>query len=116
MHWLWDQDTEEKASTLFGGLAAAGLLMGSTGSVGRVMGALWALTGTGLSAWKGFSGESQGEDVDEEKEETSLDCWLSARGGERSCCGAVSAEGGDVIDRGDKHDKCKVLKVNRLDF
>lgn len=82
--------------------------MGSTGSVGRVMGALWALAGTGLSAWKGFSGESQGEDVGEETEETSLDCWLSARGGERSRCGTVSAEGGDVIDRGDKHDKCKV--------
>lgn len=74
--------------------------MGSTGSVGRVIGALWALAGTGLSAWKGSSGESQGEDVDEEKEETSLDCWLSASGGERSRCGAVSAEGGDVMDRG----------------
>lgn len=81
--------------------------MGSTGSVGRVMGALWALAGTGLSAWKGFSGESQGEEVDEEKEETSLDCWLSARGGERSRWGTASAERGDVIDRGDKHDKCK---------
>lgn len=80
--------------------------MGSMGSVGRVMGALWALAGTGLSAWKGFSGESQGEDADEEKEETSLDCWLSNKGGERSRCGAVSAEGGDVVD------KCKVLKVN----
>lgn len=78
---------------LFGGLAAAELLMGSTGSVGRVMGALWALAGMGLSAWKGFSGESQGEDVDEEKEETSLDCWLSARGGEGCRCGIVSAEG-----------------------
>lgn len=82
--------------------------MGSIGSVGRVMGALWALAGTGLSAWKGFSGESQGEDADEEKEETSLDCWLSARGGECSRCITVSAEGGDVIDRGDSNDKCKV--------
>lgn len=94
IHWLWDQDTEEKASTLFGGLAAGELLIGSTGSVGRVMGALWALAGIGLSAWKGFSGESQGEDVVEEKEETSLDCWLSTRGGEHSGRGAVSAEGG----------------------
>lgn len=58
------------------------------------MGALWALAGIGLSAWKGFSGESQGEDVVEEKEETSLDCWLSTRGGEHSGRGAVSAEGG----------------------
>lgn len=90
--------------------------MGSTGSVGRVMGALWALAGTGLSAWKGFSGESHGEDVDEENEETFLDSWLSASGGERSRCGAVSAEGGDVIDRGDKRDKCKVQKVNRSEF
>lgn len=56
--------------------------MGSTGSVGRVMGALWALAGAGFRAWKGFSGESQGEDVDEEKEEASLGC--SARGGECS--------------------------------
>lgn len=67
--------------------------MGSMGSVGRVMGALWALAGTGLRAWKGFSGESQGEEVDEEKEDTSLDCWLSARGGERSRCVAASAGG-----------------------
>lgn len=74
--------------------------MGSTGSVGRVMGALWARAGAGLSAWKAFSGESQGEEVDEEKEETSLDCWLSARGGVGSRGGTVSAEGGDVIDRG----------------
>ena len=79
IHWLWDQDTEEKVSTLFGGLAVAGLLMGSTGSEGWVMGALWALAGAGLSTWKGFSGESQGEDVDEEKEETSLECWHSAK-------------------------------------
>lgn len=85
----------------------AGLLMGSTGSVGWVMGALWALAGAGLSAWKGFSGESQGEDVDEEKEETSLDCWLSAKGGEGSCGGTVSAEGGNVINRASKHNKCK---------
>lgn len=105
IHWLWDQDTEEKASTLLRGLAAVWLLMGSTGSLGRVMGALWALAGVGLSAWKGLSGESQGEDVDEEKEETSLDCWLSARVGERSRCGTVSAEEGVVIDRGNKHDK-----------
>lgn len=84
--------------------------MGSTGSVGRVMGALWALAGTGLRAWKGFSGESQGEDVDEENEETSLDC--SARGGARSSCSAVSAEGGDVIERGDKHNKDQVHDVN----
>lgn len=72
--------------------------MGSIGSAGRVMGALWARAGTGLSAWKGFSGESQGEDVDEEKEETSLDCWLSAKGGERSRCTTVSAEEGDDDD------------------
>lgn len=58
------------------------------------MGALRALAGTGFSAWTGFSGESQGEDVDEEKEETSLDGRLSARGGEGSGCGTVSAEGG----------------------
>lgn len=45
--------------------------------------------------------------MDEEKEETSLDCWLSAKGGEGSCCGTVSAEGGNVIDRSGKHDKCK---------
>lgn len=81
--------------------------MGSTDSVGRVMGALWARAGTGLSAWKAYSGESQGEDVDEEKEETSLVCWPSAKGGEGSRCGTVSAEGGDVIDRGNKNDKCK---------
>lgn len=77
--------------------------MGSMGSLGKVMGALWALAGAGLSVWNRFSGESQGEDVDEEKEETSLDGWLSAGGGDCSrCCGAGTAEGGDVIDRGDK--------------
>lgn len=80
--------------------------MGSTGSVGRVMGALWALAGTGLSACEGFSGESQGEEVDEEKEETSLDCWLSARGGEPSRCSTVSA-GGWGVEGGDVFDKCK---------
>lgn len=105
IHWLWDQDSEEKASTLLGGLAAVWLLMGSTGSLGRVIGALWALAGVGLSAWKGLSGESQGEDVHDENEETSLDGWLSARGGECSRCGSVSAEEGDLIDRGNKHDK-----------
>lgn len=83
--------------------------MGSTGSAGRVMGALWARAGAGLSAWKAFSGESQGEEVDEEKEETSLDCWLSARGGVlRSRGGTGSTEGGgDVIDRGHVHHKYK---------
>lgn len=96
-------------SALFGGLGVAVFLMGSTGSVGWVMGALWALAGMGLSAWKGFSGESHGEDVDDEKEETSLDCWLSARGGDCSRCGALSADGGNVIDRGGKHDKCKAV-------
>jgi len=73
------------------------------GSAGSVMGALRALAGAGLSVWKGFSGESQGEDVDGEKEETSLDCWLSARGGGRSHWVTGSADGGwgggDVIDR-----------------
>lgn len=49
-HWLWDQHKEEKASTLFGGLEAVWHLMGSTGSLGRVMGALWALSVVGLSA------------------------------------------------------------------
>lgn len=93
----------EKASTLFGGLAAAWLLMGSTGSLGRVRGALWALACVGLSAWKGLSGESQGEDADEENDETSLDCWPSARGGEGSRCCAISAEEGDVIHRSNKH-------------
>lgn len=83
--------------------------MASTGSVGRVMGALWALAGTGLRAWKGFSGESQGEDVDDENEEASLDC--SARGGECSGCSAVSAEGGDVIGRRDKHNKDQVQSL-----
>lgn len=84
-----------------------GLLMGSTGSAGRVMGALWARAGTGLSGWKGFSGESQGEDVDEEKEETSLDCWLSARGGDGSCCRTVSAEVSSVFEAAGKTTNAK---------
>lgn len=79
--------------------------MGSTGSLGRVMGALWALAGIGLSASKGLSGESQGDDVDEEKEETSLDGGPSATGGEHSRCDTVSTEEGVVIDGGNKHDK-----------
>lgn len=81
---------------------AVWLVMGSIGSSGRVMGALWALTGVCLS---GLSGESQGGNTDEEKEETSLDCWRSARGGECSHCGAASAEEGNVTDRGNKHYK-----------
>lgn len=88
----------EKASTLFGGLTAAGLLMGSAASVGRVMGALWALVGAGLSAWEGFSGESKGEEVDEEKEETSLDCWLLPKWGEHLCCRMVLAESSRGFD------------------
>ena len=48
-HWLWDQHKEEKASTLFGGLEATGLLAGSTGSLRKVMGALWALSAVGLN-------------------------------------------------------------------
>lgn len=100
IHWLWDQDAWEKASTLFGGLPSSWILMGSTGSAGRVMGALWARAGMGLTAWKAFSGESHGEDVDEETVETSLDRWLSSAGGERSGSGTVSAEGADVIKTG----------------
>lgn len=76
IHWLWDQLTVEKASTLFGGLWASGLLMGS--SVGRVMGALRARAGAGLRAWLGSSGESQGEEVEDEREATSLDGWIFA--------------------------------------
>lgn len=84
IHWFWDQDEEEKPSTFSGGGAmAAGLLMGSMGSESWVRGALWALDRAGVRTWKGASGESQGEDVDEEKEETSLDCWSSAKGVER---------------------------------
>lgn len=86
-------------STFFGGVPA---IWPSTGSLGRVMGALWARAGVGLRPWKVLSGESQGEDVDEEKEETSLDCWLSTRGGDPSRCGTVSAEEDDVINRASK--------------
>lgn len=98
--------------TLLGGLAAEGLLIGSTGSVGSVMGALWALAGMGLSACGGFSGESQGEEVDEEKEETSLDCWLSARGGEHSRCSTVAADGGGWRGRCVQQMQSRVWKVN----
>lgn len=66
----------EKASTLFGGLWATGLLTGS--SVGRVRGALRARAGAGLSTWGGSSGDSQGEDVEDEKEVTSLGGWIFA--------------------------------------
>lgn len=90
IHWLWDQHTVEKASTLFGGLWAAGLLMGS--SVGRVMGALWARAGAGLSAGGGSSGESQGEEVEDEKEVTSLHGWIFASDIELLCCSIVSTE------------------------
>lgn len=82
IHWLWDQGGKPP---LFGGVPA--------GSAGAVMGALRALAGGG--AWKGSSRESRGEDVDEEKEETSLDCRLAAaRGGARSRCVTASADGG----------------------
>lgn len=107
IHWLCDQDTEEKASTLFGGLEGGGLLTGSKGSAGPVMGALWARAGTGLRVWKGVSGESQGEDVDEEKEDKSLDGRFSVMGGEGSGRVAVSAEERNVIDRVGKQDKDK---------
>lgn len=103
-HWLWVQHREEKASTLFGGLEAVWPLMGSTGLLGRVMGALWALSVAGLCAWKGSSGESQGEDEDEEKADTPLGCWVSATG-DCSCSCTVLAEDGDVIDRPNKHVK-----------
>lgn len=66
------------------------------------MGALWARAGPGFSAWKGVSGESQGEDVDEEKEDKSLEGRFSVMGGEGSGCGAVSADERNVIDRGGK--------------
>lgn len=63
-------------------------------SVGRVMGALWARAGAGLSAWEDSSGESQGEEVEDEKEVTSLDGWIFASDGKHLCCSVASAERG----------------------
>lgn len=81
IHWLWDQDNEEKASTLFGGLAGPGPWDDSRSLGGRVMGALWARGGAGLRAAKGLSGTSHGEVVEEEgRREASLGVSSSANG------------------------------------